>query len=227
MPGDASAEEHGMLLVSLEDPSEETTEDPIQKEAALHAEQNRQHVSVVLTEAELRDKLGSRVIGQCQTVGFLIDAQTSRVGVSNGYVDAVGKLCQCHSLKKVNVAVVCGQRMELVSTVMARLNSIKGMQTFVVQLSGASIPKIHQLFDSKSLVIHYPLVPALPFAGGETQSATKRSGFLVLGVFGGSSAMVPTVLPFLKSKAVSLEQSRMRCMSRSCPFRSAVLGWQY
>ena len=72
----------------------------------------------------------------------MIDAQTSRVSVSNGYVDAVGRLINSLSLKKASVAVVCGQRMELVSTVIARLNGIKGMQAFVIQLTGMPSTKL-------------------------------------------------------------------------------------
>lgn len=39
--------------------------------------------------------------------------------------------------------------------------------------------------------------------------------------------MVPTVLPLLKSRASSMEQTRKRCMSRSCPLRSQAAGLHY
>eukprot|EP00435_Cladocopium_sp_Y103_P068448 s418_g31.t1 len=165
MPGAAGVnEEEGMLLISLEPNEDETIEDdPIKREADQHAEQQRGHVNLVKTEAELKDKCASQVVAGSQMVGFLVDAQTSRVSVSNGYIDIVGgflvdaqtsrvsvsngyidivgRLISSLSLKKAGVAVVCGQRMELVSTVMARLNGIKGIQTFVIQLTGTPTTK--------------------------------------------------------------------------------------
>ena len=158
MPGAASAtEDDGMLLISLEANEETIEENPIKREAELHAEQHRGHVNLMFTEAELKDKFSSRVVVASQMVGFLIDAQTSRVSVSNGYVDAVGRLINSLSLKKASVAVVCGQRMELVSTVIARLNGIKGMQTFVIQLTGMPSTKLASQIvksDSQDNTIH-------------------------------------------------------------------------
>lgn len=134
-----SVNEHeDMLLVSLEPTAETEEEDPVKKEAKEHAEQQRGHVSIVNSELELKNKFEARIVAGNQVVGFLVDCQTSRVSVSNGYIDSVGKLISALNLKKVNVAVVCGQRMDMVSTVSARLAIIKGMQTFVVQLTGRS-----------------------------------------------------------------------------------------
>eukprot|EP00435_Cladocopium_sp_Y103_P059154 s2541_g21.t1 len=133
MPGAAAVnEEEGMLLISLEPNEDETIEDdPIKREAEQHAEQHRGHVNLVKTEAELKDKFASQVVAGSQMVGFLVDAQTSRVSVSNGYIDIVGgflvdaqtsrvsvsngyidivgRLISSLSLKKASVAVVCGE----------------------------------------------------------------------------------------------------------------------
>lgn len=127
-----------MLLVSLEPTVETEEEDPVKKEAKEHAEQQRGRVNIVKSESELKNKFEARIVAGNQVVGFLVDCQTSRISVSNGYIDSVGKLISALNLKKVTVAVVCGQRMDMVSTVSARLANIKGMQPFVVQLTGRS-----------------------------------------------------------------------------------------
>ena len=57
--------------------------------------------------------------------------------------------------------------------------------------------------------------------GGDTQASSKKAGFmLVLHNKDDKSATVPTSLPLLKSRAKSLECTRLRCMASDCPLRS-------
>ena len=94
-----------------------------------------------ISSGKSRQRVQRRVV-------FLLDAPTSQKSVTNNYIDLVAKIVNKASLAKASVGIICAQRADLLSSSLARANaSLKGMQSYIVQLTG-----------------------------GETQVSTKRPG---------------------------------------------------
>ena len=180
-----------MMLVDVDDGTA-VIEDPIEIAAKKHAEEEADHVHIVYDQDDLLRKVDAKAPASGRVI-FLIDAPTSQKSVTNSYIDLVAKVAVKASLVRASVGIICSQRADLLSSSMARAMSVlKDMQCYVVQLTG-----------------------------GDTQASSKKAGFmLVLHNKDDKSATVPTSVPLLKSRAKSLECTRLRCMASDCPLRS-------
>lgn len=150
------------------------------------------HIHILTDPASLSSTLQAHVFAQSHRVVFVIDAQTSRASVSANYLQMVNDEVRKLSLKKYSVACIVGSRFDLLATVSTRASKLfADCSVYCVQLSAGAL-QASRTAPCYCVLIHGPQ----------------------------QTLAVPSSIELLRVRARSSEQTRLRCLSKSCQFRS-------
>lgn len=129
-----------------------------------------------------------------QRAVFLVDCPTSRAKVPATMLTAAAEMATRARLDTWSLAVLCGGRIDYMSSVQSKMMSLWPQSQVYVCLIGN---------------------------GNDNQSCKRKSKFALVVHFGKHPANVPTTLAALRGKAKSFEGLRLRCLSLDCKHRSA------
>jgi len=106
-------------------------EDPLDKKARELAHQEMDHVQLFRDFKSLQEGLQHKLL-KSQRLCCIIDAQTSRIKVTAGYLDAAKEI----GLEKLSIGIVCGPRLDLLQAAHAKASSLwPKASIYIVQLT--------------------------------------------------------------------------------------------
>ena len=123
-------------------------------------------------------------------MAVLIDAGTSRLKVNSAYIDICKEVLTETAVTRFCIAIMIGPRLDLMDPIMKRC----------------------QIFRARTVLIQ--------LTSGTTQRKSRSlPSFMVL-VHSDSSIPLPWSVELLKFRSESVEQPRLRCMTKNCIFRT-------
>ncbi|CAE7253655.1 unnamed protein product [Symbiodinium sp. CCMP2592] len=176
-------------------------EDPVVVAAKAERDAEMAHVQTFRTKEALQDQLMKDTICMRHSILFLIDCASSRLKIHNQYLEDVHAMLVAlgwQTLGKLAVVIVRGQRIDLLLKVLKRCEEV----------FRADLWKVY----------------SVQMTSGEVQQRGRPSipSFLiVIQRNNGTVPDMPFMVQCLKHRATPAEQHQLRCLSRSCPLRTA------
>ena len=152
-----------------------------------------EHLFVLSKLSMLNPRNGHEVlVGHKMAV--IIDAGTSRLKVNSGYIDVCKEVLAECNLTKYAIGIVLGPRLDLMDALMKRCQqTFKTGRTVLIQLTAGATQRLGKSLPSFLILVHSDTNIPLPYSA-----------------------------ELLKYRSDSLEQPRLRCMTKSCCFRSST-----
>jgi hypothetical protein len=127
-------------------------------------------------------------------MAVIIDAGTSRLKVNSAYIDVCKEVLTECNLSKYAIGIVLGPRLDLMDALMKRCQqTFKNGRTVLIQLTAGATQRLGKSLPSFLILVHSDTNIPLPYSA-----------------------------ELLKYRSDSLEQPRLRCMTKSCCFRSTT-----
>ena len=127
-------------------------------------------------------------------MAVIIDAGTSRLKVNSAYIDVCKEVLTEYNLSKYAIGIVLGPRLDLMDALMERCQqTFKNGRTVLIQLTAGATQRLGKSLPSFLILVHSDTNIPLPYSA-----------------------------ELLKYRSDSLEQPRLRCMTKSCCFRSTT-----
>ena len=127
-------------------------------------------------------------------MAVIIDAGTSRLKVNSAYIDVCKEVLTECNLSKYAIGIVLGPRLDLMDALMKRCQqTFKNGRTVLIQLTAGATQRLGKSLPSFLILVHSDTNIPLPYSA-----------------------------ELLKYRSDSLEQPRLRCMMKSCCFRSTT-----
>ena len=124
-------------------------------------------------------------------VVVLVDAPTSKARVPLALLDCVARAALGAKWGQTRVIIPCGPRLDLLSAVAGKVaTALPGWSQYTVQVTA-----------------------------GDEQKARSKAAFLQLAVSPGAAGPVPYSVGALRFRSRRGEKTRLRCLSRDCPYR--------
>ena len=127
-------------------------------------------------------------------MAVIIDAGTSRLKVNSAYIDVCKEVLTECNLSKYAIGIVLGPRLDLMDALMKRCQqTFKNGRTVLIQLTAGATQRLGKSLPSFLILVHSDTNIPLPYSA-----------------------------ELLKYRSDSLEQPRLRCMTKSCCLRSTT-----
>ena len=127
-------------------------------------------------------------------MAVIIDAGTSRLKVNSAYIDVCKDILTDCNLSKYAIGIVLGPRLDLMDSLMKRCQQLfKSCRTVLIQLTAGPTQRLGKALPSFLILVHSDASVPLPYSA-----------------------------ELLKHRSESMEQPRLRCMSKMCCFRSST-----
>ncbi|CAK9093273.1 unnamed protein product, partial [Durusdinium trenchii] len=167
-------------------------EDPDMAAAKTHALSEFDHVHPFTSAADLKALSRDVLVGH--KLAVIIDAGTSRLKVNSTYIDVCKDILTDCNLSKYAIGIVLGPRLDLMDSLMKRCQQLfKSCRTVLIQLTAGPTQRLGKALPSFLILVHSDASVPLPYSA-----------------------------ELLKHRSESMEQPRLRCMSKMCCFRSST-----